>query len=75
MKEDGHVLRVEDGGCRGATLPKVNEDMTPSVLWIPGLNLCMKCSQRIMGKCGEGNGEVDSEERCEGVKGPEKEGD
>lgn len=69
MKEEGHVLRVEDGGSRGVTLPKVNEDITPSVLWSLGLNLHMKCSQRIMGKCGEGNGEVDSGERCEEWKG------
>lgn len=72
LKEEGHVLRVEDGGSRGTRLPRVNEDMIPYVLWFLGLNLYIKYSQRIMGKSEEGNGAVGSGERREGVKGPER---
>lgn len=47
LKEEGHVFRVEGAGPGGARLPKVNEDMTPCVLWILGLNLYIKYCQRI----------------------------
>lgn len=70
MKEEGRVLSAEGGESRGARLPRVNEDMTPWVPWILGLNLHTKCSQRITGeydgKSGEGQGEAGSGEKGEG---------
>ena len=50
MKEEGRVLSAEGGESRGASLLRVNEDMTTWVPWILGLNLHTKCSQRITGE-------------------------
>lgn len=77
LKEEGHVFRVEGAGSRAGRIPKVNEYMTPYVLWILGLNLDIKYTQNNrnkIGKSGKGTGKVGSAERCEGMKGPERKG-
>lgn len=47
FERGGHLLRAEGGGSRGRAGSPVNEGTTFSFLWILGLNLNMKHSQRI----------------------------